>query len=203
MANPDAAFGLRPIRRFDGAAWSGQTQKMLVEDSYATAIFIGDPVIITGVAGSDDATGHYNVANVATAGDGNRIAGVVVSVDPDPDNLNRIYLPASTGGYINVVTDPNVVFAVQDDAQATLDSGSVGDNAVLAAGSGGSTVTGLSSWELDASDTPASDASNQVLIVGVHNRPDQSVGDNVIWEVLISYHLFRADGTGAGGLLGI
>lgn len=192
MANTDAAFGLRPIRNKNGSPWNGACTKMLVEDSYGTALFIGDPIIITGAAGSDDSTGHYNVANVATAGDGNRIAGVIIGIEPNRSDLSKTYIPASTGGYIYVVDDPNVVFAVQDDAQATLTSASVGANAVLAAGGGGSTVTGLSSWELDASDTPAADASNQLLIVGVHNVENNAVGDNVIWEVLISNHLYNA-----------
>ena len=203
MANKDAAFGLRPLRRLDGSAWTGATQKMLVEDNYGTALFVGDPVIITGAAGSDDGTGHFNVASIATTGDGNRIAGVIVSVDPDPDALGRIYIPANTGGYINVCTDPFVVFAVQDNAGATLTSASVGANAVIVGGTG-STITGLSGWELAAATTPAADASYQLQIIGIVNSPNNIMGDNVIWEVIISNHLYLGGSAVANeGALGI
>ena len=203
MANKDAAFGLRPLRRLDGSAWTGATQKMLVEDNYGVALFVGDPVIITGAAGSDDGTGHFNVASIATTGDGNRIAGVIVSVDPDPDALGRIYIPANTGGYINVCTDPFVVFAVQDNAGATLTSASVGANAVIVGGAG-STITGLSGWELAAATTPAADASYQLQIIGIVNSPNNIMGDNVIWEVIISNHLYLGGSAVANeGALGI
>ena len=202
MANTDAAFGLRPIRHLNGSPWNGVTQRCLVEDSYATAVFIGDPVIVTGVAGSDDTSG-LPVVNVASAGDGNRIYGVVVSCEVNPDNLTYKHIPASTGGYVNVCNDPDVVFAIQDDAGATLDGGSISDNALLASGTG-STVTGLSGWELDATNTPTSDASYQVLILDIYKAPDNALGDNCIWEVLISNHVLRggqaANNEGALGI---
>jgi len=205
MANRDAAFGLKPIRHLNGTPWNGVTQRCLVEDSDTTAVFIGDPVIVTGTAGSDDTSG-LPVVTVATAGDTNRIYGVVVSVEPNPDNLTYKHIPASTGGYVNVCNDPDVIFIVQDDAQATLDGGSISANAVLAAGSGGSTVTGKSSWELDASDAPAADASNQVLILDIYKAPNNALGDNCIWEVLISNHVLRggqaANNEGALGIAG-
>ena len=203
MANADTPFGLRPLRRLDGASWTGGVQKMLVEDDYGTALFIGDPVIITGGTGSDDASGHYNIANIASAGDTKRIAGAIVSIDPIYNNLSLKHIPATTGGYVYVVTDPWVVFAVQDNAGATLTSASVGANAVLASGTG-STVTGLSGWELAAATAPAANSSMQLVIVGVHQREDNTVGTNVIWEVLISNHLYLPAGTtNAEGILGI
>lgn len=205
MANADAPFGLRPSRHLNGNPWNGQTVKMLVEDSYAVAIFRGDPIIITGTAGSDDATGHYQVANVATAGDTNRLAGVCTSVVVDEGELYRAgnYLPASTGGYINVCIDPDVVYQIQDDGGAVLDSGSLGANAILASGTG-STITGLSGWELAAATTPAADASYQMQILAIANQPDNALGINCIWEVLLSNHWLRGGQAAADeGALGI
>lgn len=204
MANPDAAFGLRPIRHLMGMPWNGQTERALVEDDTSGNIFVGDPVLITGATGSDDATGHYNVVDIATEGDGNRIWGVVTSIDPIRTDLSKMYIPATTGGYVNVCADPYVIFAVQDDAAAALGSGSVGANAILDAGAGGSTITGLSSWELKADTTPTASASYQLTIMGVHNRADQAVGINVIWEVLITNHLLTGGGAATNeGVLGI
>lgn len=203
MANTDAPFGLRPIKHLNGNPWNGQVQKYLVEDSYATAMFIGDPVILTGAAGSDDDSGNYAPVNVATAGDTNRLLGAVVGFEPNPDNLSRIYLPASTGGYVYVCNDPDVIFAVQDNAGAALTSASVGANAVLVAGTG-STFTGLSGWELNATTTPAANASYQVMITAVHNVVGNTVGENAIWEVLLSNHVFRGGQAAADeGALGI
>ena len=204
MANPDAAFGLKPVRHLMGIPWNGQTERALVEDDTSGNLFIGDPVLITGALGVDDATGHFNVVDIATEGDGNRIWGVITSIDPIRTDLEKVYMPATTGGYVNVCVDPYVIFAVQDDAAATLTSASVGANAILDAGAGGSTITGLSSWELKADTTPAADASYQLTIVGVHNRVDQAVGANVIWEVLITNHLLTGGGVATDeGVLGI
>jgi len=203
MANVDAPFGLRPIRHLNGNPWNGVTQRCLVEDDYATALFIGDPVIVTGAAGSDDTSG-LPVINKATAGDTNRIYGVIVSFEADPDNLSRKHIPASTGGYANVCIDPDVVFIIQDDAGATLDGGSISDNAVISTSTAGSTVTGLSGVELAAATTPTSDASYQLLILDVYKAPDNALGDNCIWEVLISNHVLRGGGAAADeGVLGI
>jgi len=203
LANLDAAFGLIPIRHMNGNPWNGVTTRCLVEDNYGTALFIGDPVIVTGVVGSDDTTGVGPVVNIASAGDTNRISGVVTSIQPIPTNLAVNYMPASTGGYVNVCMDPDVVFIVQDDAGATLTSAVISDNAVLASGTG-STVTGRSAWELAAATAPASDASYQLLILSVHDVPDNAVGANCIWEVLISNHTMRGGGAAADeGVLGI
>lgn len=203
MANKDAPFGLKPIRHLNGNPWNGVTQRCLVEDSYATALFIGDPVIVTGVAGSDDTTG-LPVINKATAGDTNRIYGVITSFEVDPSNLENKHIPASTGGYANVCIDPDVVFIIQDDAGATLDGGSISDNAVISTSTSGSTVTGLSGVELAAATTPASDASYQLLILDVYKSPDNALGANCIWEVLISNHVLRGGGAAADeGILGI
>jgi len=202
MANIDAPHGLTPIRHLNGNPWNGATQRCLIEDDYAQALFIGDPVIVTGVAGSDDTSG-LPVINLASAGDTNRIYGVIVSFDPDPTNLERKHHAASTAGYANVCIDPDVIFTVQDDGGAVLDGGSISDNAVLASGTG-STVTGLSGWELAAATTPASNASYQLLILGVHQVPGNAFGVNCEWEVLISNHVLRGGGAAADdGVLGI
>jgi hypothetical protein len=202
MANKDAPFGLAPIRHLNGNPWNGVTQRCLMEDDVDQALFIGDPVIVTGTAGVDDTSG-LPVIILATAGDTYRIYGVIVSFEPDPTNLERKHHAALTKGYANVCIDPDVVFIVQDDAGATLDGGSISDNAVLAA-TAGSTVTGLSGWELAAATTPTSDASYQLLILDKHHVVGNDMGDNCIWEVLISNHILRGGGAVANeGFLGI
>ena len=202
MANIDAPHGLTPIRHLNGNPWNGVTQRCLVEDDYGTALFIGDPVIVTGTAGSDDTSG-LPVINIASAGDTNRIYGVIVSFDPNPNNLTLKHIPVTTGGYANVCIDPDVVFTVQDDGGAVLDGGSISANAVLASGTG-SSVTGLSGWELAAATTPAANASYQLLILQVHQVVGNAFGVNCEWEVLITNHVLRGGQAAANeGALGI
>jgi len=176
MANVDAPFGLRPIRYRDGSPYNGAFNVYAVASTYATALFVGDPVVKV-AAGSNAAAldgfpiGTLPLVEKAAAGDGNAITGVIVGFAPDPDNLSRIYRPASTARVVYVVDDPNVTFEIQaDGAIAATD---VGLNAVLIYTNAGSTVTGRSGAELDTtSDAPAADASNQLTILRVVNAPD-------------------------------
>jgi hypothetical protein len=204
MANIDAPFGLKPVRHLNGNPWNGQTEKCYVEDDNSNNLFVGDPVIYTGAAGVDVTTGHHKVVTIATEATENRIYGVITSIDPILTDLSKTYLPSTTGGYVNVCVDPDVIFIIQDDGDAVLDGDSVGAQAVLESGTAGSTVTGLSGWEMDTTDTPATDQSNQLLIMAVHAKEGNAFGANCIWEVLISNHILRAfDATALGGLLGI
>ena len=45
MANTDSPFGLRPIRHRNGAAYNGAANPYYINSTYATALFIGDPVV--------------------------------------------------------------------------------------------------------------------------------------------------------------
>lgn len=191
MANVDAPFGLKPIRHLNGNPWNGQTEKCYVEDATTSNVFVGDPVIFTGTAGSDVTTGHHKVVTLATDADTNRIYGVVTSIEPILTDLSKSYIPAYTGGYVNVCVDPDVIYIIQDEGAVALDGDSIGANAVFESATAGSTVTGLSGWELDTGDTPGADASNQCIIMGVHNVEGNSFGVNCIWEVLITNHVLR------------
>ena len=203
MANLDAAFGFKPIKHLNGNPWNGVTEKCYVEDATSTAVFVGDPVVYTGAACSDITQGYYKVVTHATAGATYRIYGVVTSIEPRLEDLTKTYLPGSTGGYVYVCTDPDVIYIIQDDGGVVLDGGSVGDNCVFASGTG-STDTGLSAWELAAATTPASDATYQGIIMAVHNKENNGFGINCIWEVLISNHVLRSGMAAADeGALGI
>ncbi len=101
--------------------------------------------------------------------------------------------------------DPTVIFEIQACSGAILANTTVGLNAVLIFTHAGSTVTGLSGMEMDsgASDAPAADASNQLLIMGFGDRPDNDISAvNGIWKVLINLHRLGANG-GATGALGV
>ena len=212
MANADRPFGLRPVRYQNGTPWNGATKKYNITATDGTALYIGDPVVIVGDSndaeivciGGKFAPGTLSEVTRATAGDGNRITGVVTGVCAT-DQTSTIYRAASTARVIEVCDDPNVVFQIQDDAAAALSTDTVGLNANLASGTG-SAVTGRSAFELDASG-PGADSSNQLFILGLANLEEDNTasGGNAVWEVLISLHTSRSTGEGGASeaILGV
>ena len=50
MPNLNTPFGLKPIAHKSGAPYNGAATPYFVPASYATALFIGDPVVKTGTA---------------------------------------------------------------------------------------------------------------------------------------------------------
>lgn len=210
MANLDTRFGLRPIRHRNGAPYNGAANPYIMLATYATAAFIGDPVIK--VAGGSNAAavevpgaGSFAIGTlpdceVATVGDGNRITGVIVGFSADPTALENVHRLASTQRVVYVVDDPDVIFEIQADG--AIPAASVGLNAVLIATHSGSATTGLSGIELDTtSDAPAADASNQLVIMRAVNREDNDTTlTNAKVEVMINQH---TENQGTVGTLGI
>lgn len=206
MPNVDTPFGLRPIKHKSGAPYNGAFNSYFVPASYATALFIGDPVVKTGTSNtarvSAPAAGEFAIGtlpevNKAAAGDNNAITGVIVGFAPDPDGLGRIHNPASTARVVYVCDDPDVVFEIQADG--AIAAAQVGLNAVLIYTNAGSTTTGMSGAELDTtSDAPAADASNQLTIQRVVNRVDNEAASAFTKvEVRITNH------TEVNGAIGI
>lgn len=196
MANLDRPSGFKPVKHLSGAPWNGKANVYYFKSTYATAVFIGDAVVL---AGSSDATAMYPSVEQAAAGD-TAIVGVVIGFGTDPslmanpDNLAMKYKLASTEMYALVVDDPFVIFEVQEDSVSNnLDADMVGLNTNITVGSG-STTTGLSGMELDSSDT-GTDTAGQLRILRAVNRPDNVLGTHCKWEVLIVEHAYREQPT--------
>ena len=196
MANSNAPTGLTPRRYRNGSPWMGACRTYYVPATDATAIGIGDPVIL---AGDGDAAGVPAVT-LATAGATNRITGVCVGLRPGG---NSTLIPprlraASTAEYILVADDPDLLFEVQEDsAGGALAATNISQNADLVAGTA-STTTGQSAWQLDSS-TAGTGATLQMRIVGLQQRADNVIGANAKW--LVSINLPTE--TGAAGALGV
>lgn len=177
MANAIVARGLIPYRYIWGAPYSGSANMYFVPSSYATALFIGDPVDI--VSGSNDANG---IPAVQLATVGSPILGVVVGVvdgGQPPIPVTRdlpVNHPASTNQYLLICDDPNLIHMVQDDAstQATAPKLWAGKNANLVSGTG-STATGFSGWQLAAS-TVATTNTLDVKIIMPLQQADNTIG---------------------------
>lgn len=164
MANANYAFGLRPVRQFAQSGYACPLRAYSCPASYATALYPGDPVIITGTS---DAEGY---SEVNAAANGGFISGVVVGFE-DPASMVLGYGAASTLRRVLVADDPETLFEIQEDAVGgTLALASVGLNADLisAAGSASNRVSG---WMLDTS-TAAVTATLQVKIVEFQHRTD-------------------------------
>lgn len=189
MANPTGAFGLRPIRHFDGSPWNGATVKCFISSAYATALFIGDPVLISPTDAEREASGYYPTINASAGTDGTIVLGAIVSFDPLVTDLTKQYNPASTERYANVCMDPSVVFEIRGDGGGTPTDVFVWSNAAMIATSSGNTITGLSGFHLDEGTTtdPRADQSLPLLIVGTSKRADESpITDNTLWEVMLN-----------------
>jgi hypothetical protein len=166
MANANFAFGLKPVRRFSGATYNCAARRYSVPSTYATALFIGDPVLKTGTS---DADGY---SEVNAAANGGSITGVVVGFE-DVASMLLGYGAASTTRAVLVADDPELLFEVQEDAVGgTLALASVGLNCDLISAAG-STSTRTSGWMLDTS-TAATTATLQCKIVEFQHRADNT-----------------------------
>lgn len=198
MANPTFNVGLKPVKYIDDRPFDGAFKRYYIPSTYATNVFIGDAVVVTGTSNTaavKTCSSKYKIGslmevNRATVGDGNPITGVVIGFDPTPASVlgtttatKQVYGVASTERVAHVVDVSQVLFHIRDDGAAALDATSVGLNAVLIEGTG-NTTTGISGLKLDTnSDVPAADASNQLMILGVADIPNNDVGVNCVWEV--------------------
>lgn len=204
MAYADAPFGFIPRRYISGAPYNGASNLYWVDSSDATALFIGDPVMIDGTSntaqvkvagGGTFAAGMLEGVTRATAGATNKVVGVVVGVMAS-DRDSAPYRAASTERVVMVADDPNLVFEVQaDEAVATT---SVGQNSNIVFTHSGSTATGQSGAEADG--TVAAGATNQLAILGFTNDPknEANAAGN---RLLVQFTLHQR--ASAGGIVGV
>jgi hypothetical protein len=189
MPNVDSPFGLRPVRYQSGAPYNGAVNAYSTLASDGTAIYIGDPVIISGTSSVIDGVYYQDVDQAAT---GDVIVGVVVAVDPvlgagAGGRDSTRHRAASTQRVVYVADDPSLLFEIQEVSGGTaLTEAAMGLNAnfVVAAGSA---TTGQSGVELNNA-TEATTNTLDLQIVGFANRPGNEVGEHAKWLVRINRH---------------
>jgi hypothetical protein len=190
MANIDKAFGLRPLGNLS-ATGSQKQYGYQIEENQAGAIYQGDLVTIVGgyvvkfaPATHAAALGVFNGCNY---------------IDPTTGKPTwKNYYPGSvniTQGKIvaDVLDDPNQLFLIQADED--IEQADIGKNADIV-GTGGNTVTGVSSMELDSS-TIADTAALNLKIVGLYDVPGNELGDFAVVVVKINEHLYGSTGVKA------
>jgi hypothetical protein len=197
MANVDRPNGLRPVKHFTGAPYNGQANRYSALATDSSVIMVGDIVQLDSTD-SGNATAYPAVKRLA-AGDSSsaNAVGVVVGFTIDPTALNTPqYRAASTARTLLVADSPDIVFEINEDADGgALANTSLGLNAAVTT-TAGSTTTGSSGMELDAS-TAATEATLPLKIVGFSDREDNERGvANAKVLVTLNKHLFRGGQVG-------
>jgi len=168
MANQDGNFGFRPVLMM-GSAYQGQgQQQMTIASNETNSIFMGDPVVL-------NANGSISRGSTAGA----ELVGVFNGcfyTDPTTQKptFSNFYPGAIVADDIvaNVISDPNVVFAVKVD-DTNGGRAQVGSTANIATYAAGSTKSGISGVALDGSTFATSAASN-FAVYDLSTDPDNS-----------------------------
>lgn len=181
MPNTDTPFGLRPVQHRNGAPYTGASKPYYIPAAYATALFVGDPVVVTGAVNTAAVSapgagsfpvGALPVVALATVG-ANPVTGVIVGFASRQESL--IYNAASTERVAFVTDDPDLMYEIQSDGVWT--PASVGLNAAMIYTVAGSAITGRSGVQLDSGTTtaPATTAGLQLKVRGFVNREDNDM----------------------------
>ena len=189
MAFPivDGPYGLKPVNLMGGIPFAGSTRMIPIAQNYATNIFNGD---VVGLSGGNAVITPYN-ADTTTAAAAGQIVGVFLGTQypgtsPIFGNLQAQYYAANNNqpGMIAYVMDnPTALFkaCVLAQAQGSANTQAntsttvgymsprfVGTNAFLVAGNTGSTTTGNSAMGVSGANPTVSSsvAGNIVQTVG-------------------------------------
>ena len=139
MANTTGNMGFKHIGFLPGYAPDYQLHAKYVQSSNATAIYHGDPVVMS--------SGYV----LGATGTGSAVDGIFdscVYIDSTGRTIQSGFLPASTTGTVYIIDAPGAIFLAQSNNTA-LTQANVNKNVAFAAGTG-STFTSLSGYFLDA-----------------------------------------------------
>jgi hypothetical protein len=166
MANPNAPFGFKPVRRLDGAAWSGNLTTRKVAAANTNVMCKGDIVkqlstgyidIATATPSDHSTLGifygcHFYNSSVGYNVWSNRFPAGAISAGVDVDAF--------------IIDDPSVVFEVMGSA-AAITLASIGLNADFVVATGNA-LNGISAWTLN-SGTLATTPTFPFRVIGLGN----------------------------------
>jgi len=186
MANANFPRGLVPQRGTSGQYVTGNLEHFIHDSGDSTALYVGDPVKITG---TNYTLNNQSLPGITRASTGDVMDGVIVAILPDSrDSLP--YVAASTSRIVMVDTDPNSLYEVQDTNSGTaLTDAAVGLN-VNFVGSGGNATYGWSAVTLD-NTTEATNNTLDLKIMGIVNRADNASGDTGPAKFLVRINRHR------------
>ena len=195
MSATSAPRGLKPIGLLGGMPFAGSTREFLIKSGYATAIFNGDVVCLADVANS---TNDGYLVREAVASEVNPI-GVFLGcsyTDPNTGQLtfNQYYPGSIAASDIKAVVSANPFTLYEVQADGAIAQTQLGMTADLVQTQAGSTTTGNSGIQLDAST--ASVGGECWKIVDFVERVGSTIGDaktDVIVMMNQTEHAFLAD----------
>lgn len=191
MANRDAAYGARPVMTLGGVPYAGQTVEVVFLATQGTNCFVGDFVTIT----NGDTNGVPAVTrSAATSG---TIFGAVTAFLPNFDDEGSLldnHRIASTLRRALVCPAHGMIFSMQSDEDTTaLTVNEINENCDLIVADG-STITGQSVMEIDASTTGT--ATALVRLHGLEQEPGNvfgstAAGDRANWLISVNEPTFN------------
>ena len=190
MANVDKAFGFRPLGNLS-ATGAQKQYGYEIADNQSGAIYQGDLVTIV--------NGYVVKFLPATHAAALGVFNGCFYIDPTTGKSTwKNFYPGSvniTEGKItaDVIDDPSQLFIVQADG--VIAQADIGKNADVI-GTGGSSVTGVSTMELNTA-TIADAAALNLKIVGLWNVPGNVLGEFAVVVVKINEHLYGSTGVKA------
>jgi hypothetical protein len=214
VANVNAPFGLRPLRHRSGAPYNGAARLYFNPSGNATALYIGDPVIVIS-AGANSAAYYWGSAgavtpavigslpqiNRATAGNGNAWTGAIVGFYPE-QATSPVYGLASTARGVWVCDDPDIIYEIMDDGVAASTASWPGQTGNFNTSTfSGSTATARSGVTLNSTltnSTPGavSTSNDQLRIIALGERANNAIGAFAVWEVVNNNHTMFPSFTG-------
>lgn len=188
-----SGFGLRPARHLNGSnCFSTMT---FPASGLNHEIWIGSPVILGGVGGvvEHSATGGGPLVGVVRAVYGTAKNRPKTHSQPD----GGPYIASSGAGFVEVYTDPDIIYEVVMDSAAT--GAAIGQLTDIVASLSGNPKTGVSYTTMDASLNAAQTSANvqtlpfRVVGLGMKDTAPAGVGygRNQIVEVMINNHFLR------------
>lgn len=188
MSNTDAKLGFKAVRHLGGGLV--RTNAYSIASGYATAIYYGDPVEMTGTGRNIQLAAATNADNIGV------FAGVHYK-DATGKSVYSKYWPASTTATdveALVYDDPNTVFEIQGDSVAEGDVGALVD---WNAGTGSATTGYSGAYAVVTGATGTADKALRIL--GLVPRPENAYGAYAKIEVMFAEHSLRGVVAGVGG----
>jgi hypothetical protein len=203
MANAATPFGLMPVKYMSGAPYTGGGNVYYIPSTDTVAYYIGDPVALLGVEGTQtaDADGIPSILKVSTSGI-TLWLGTVVGILPVRGSasnqgtslaLEQVNIPAtkSRDYYVLVADDPNLIFEIQGDSTATNQTAAKStynaDITVAVPSAGGQSATVVQSG------TIALTATLPLKLMGLSRRKFQAgnaFGAYATWYCKINNHQY-------------
>ena len=192
MANNDAAFGMRPVKRIRGTPYTGGQSRYRIAANYGTAIFQGDMVAQVTGGGIEV---HADGGTVPIVGVFN---GCQFTDPTTGEQKFSNFYPASTNAsdiIAFVIDDPMVIFEIQ--CNAAFPVAELFGNFDIVYTSAGSTTTGISGAELNVSDG-GTGTTLSLKVIDISEDPENSDVSSDATNVycVIQNHIFGVKGAG-------